>query len=372
MTPTALKLRRAFAPSPLALLALAACGGFCSVASAQSGVVLWGVVDAAARHVSNEGRGSVKSLASGSNSTSRLSVRGVEDLGSGLSAGFHLEHGLLLDTGAQASSTQFWDRRTTVSLASKSLGELRLGRDFVPTYSNWSRYDPFSYVGVAGSNNFVSATPVGPIRSAYGSGGNTTVRSNNAVQYLLPGGLGGLEGGAMVAAGEGGTAANGQHKLMGVRLGYASSSWGVSAAHTRTENDLTVAGRHTDSAIGANLSFAGVRLSAAYRQFKYDQAKQSNLLVGAVVPAGANGEVRASYVRVNLAGRVGATVIDANDATQIGLGYVHALSKRTALYATGARIANKGAAAFVIPGGASGLAGGGSSTGFEAGVRHTF
>jgi predicted porin len=363
----------AIAPFPwTTLFVIAACGAFSPKAAAQSSVVLWGVADSAVRHVSNEGRGSVKSLVSGSNSTSRLSSRGTEDLGGGLSAGFHLEHGILLDTGATASSTQFWDRRATVSLISRPLGEIRLGRDFVPSYSNWSRYDPFSYVGVAGSNNFVSATPVGPIRSAYGSGVNTTVRSSNAVQYLLPGGLGGVEGGAMVAAGEGGTAANGQHKVIGARLGYAAAQWGVSAAHTRTENDLTLVGTHQDSAIGAHLSLPVVRLSAAYRQFKYDLAKQRNVLFGVVVPVGSSGEVKASYNRVDLSGRVGATVIDANGATQIGLGYVHSLSKRTALYATGSRIGNKGAATYAVPGGPAGLAGGGSSTGFEAGLRHSF
>jgi predicted porin len=367
MTTSPLHARTALAPACLALLCLGS-----GAASAQSHVVLWGVADAAARHVSNEGRGSIQSLASGSNATSRLSFRGQEDLGGGLSAGFHLEHGLLLDTGAASSSTQFWDRRATVSLASKSLGELRLGRDFVPTYSNWSRYDPFGYVGVAGSNNFVSATPAGPIRSAFGSGGNTTVRSSNAVQYLLPTSLGGLEGGAMVAAGEGGTAANGQHKLIGARLGFAAPEWGVSAAHTRSENDLTIAGALTDSAVGAHLSIAAVRLSAAYRQFKYDQAKQRHLLVGAVVPVGPGRELKASYHRVDLSGRVGATPIDANDATQIGLGYVHGLSKRTALYASASRIGNKGAATFAIPGGPAGLAGGGRSTGVEAGLRHSF
>ncbi len=360
-------------PRPLAgLVALLLCSATSLPAFSQSSLVVWGVMDAAARHVSNEGRGSINSLVSGANSTSRISFRGVEDLGGGLSAGFHLEHGLLLDSGAQASSTQFWDRRSTVSLMSKSLGEIRVGRDFVPTYSNWSRYDPFSYVGVAGSNNFVNATPVGPIRSAYGSGGNTTVRSSNAVQYLLPAGIGGIEGGLMVGAGEGGTAANGQHKVIGARLGYAASSWGVSAAHTRTENDLTVVGAHKDSVIAGNVAVVGVKLSAAYRQFKYNQAKQSNLLVGAVVPVGASGEVKASYNRANLSGRVGATVIDANDATQLGLGYVHSLSKRTALYATYSRIDNKGAATFVVPGGPSGLAGGANSTGYEAGLRHTF
>lgn len=354
------------------LFASALCGIASQPALAQSSVVVWGVVDAAARHVSNEGRGSIESLASGSNSTSRLSFRGTEDLGGGLSAGFHLEHGLLLDTGATASSTQFWDRRATVSLISKSFGELRAGRDFVPTYLNWSRYDPFSYVGVAGANNFVSATPLGPIRSAYGAGVNTTVRSSNSVQYLLPGGLGGLEGGLLVAAGEGGTAANGQHKVSGARLGYAAAMWGVSAAHTRTTNDLTVAGAHKDSAIGGHLFLPVVKLSAAYREFKYSQAKQVNLLIGAIVPVGPSGELKASLNRANLKGRVGTASIDANDATQYGLGYVHSLSKRTALYATYSRVDNKGASTFVIPGGPAGIAGGMVSSGYEAGLRHTF
>ena len=126
-----------------------------------------------------------------------------------------------------------------MSLASPTWGELRAGRDFVPSYVNWSRYDPFSYVGVAGSNNLVSATPNGPIRSAFSTSPNTTVRSSNSIQWLLPTGWAGLEGGLMVAAGEGGTAANGQHKVIGARLGWASKNYGVSAATTRTENNLT-------------------------------------------------------------------------------------------------------------------------------------
>ena len=91
-----------------------------------------GILDLAVRHVSNEGVGSLKSLVSGSNSTSRIIISGREDLGDGLSAGFHLEHGLLADTGSQAVADKFWDRRSTVSLASSTLGEIRLGRDFVP------------------------------------------------------------------------------------------------------------------------------------------------------------------------------------------------------------------------------------------------
>lgn len=354
-------------PGCLALAALAALTTM--GANAQSSVTLSGVMDAAARSVSNEGRGSVKSLVSGSNATSRLVVRGTEDLGGGLAASFHLEHGLAVDTGLPTGG--FWDRRSTVSLASRAAGELRLGRDFVPSYSGWSRFDPFSYVGVAGSNNLVSATPTGPIRSAFNTSPNTTVRSSNAVQVLLPAGLGGVEGGVMVAAGEGGTAANGQHKVLGARIGWAGAGAVLSLATTTTENNLTTAGKFEDTALGGSYAFSALRLSAAWRRFEQAGSEQTNMLVGVSVPFGVH-EIKGSFVRAEFDGSVGATSLGANGADQVGLGYVYHLSKRSALYGTYARIANDGALAYVIPGGAAGMAAGGTSTGFEAGLRHSF
>ncbi len=347
-------------------------GASAALAAGAQNVTLGGIADAAVRHVSNQGRGGVSSLVSGGNSTSRIIIRGSEDLGGGLAAGFHLEHGILLDSGTQANGTMFWDRRSTVSLISKQWGELRAGRDFVPSYSNWSRYDPFSYVGVAGSNNFVSASPVGPLRSAFGSGANTTVRSSNALQYLLPGGLGGWEGGLMAAAGEGGTAAAGQHKVLGARLGYATKTFNIAAALTRSENNLTGSNQLDDLALGGSYDLGIIKLSAAWRRFEIGDARQTHTLLGAWLPAGTNGQFKLSWNQVDLAGRVGSTAIGANGASQLGLGYVHELSKRSVLYGTVSRVDNKGASTYVIPGGASGLAGGGNSSGVELGMRHSF
>lgn len=344
----------------------------CSASPAWSqGVTLAGVVDAAARHVSNEGRGSVSSLVSGSNSTSKIIVRGVESLGGGLSAGFHLEHGFQLDSGAQVSSTQFWDRRATVHLVDKEWGEIRMGRDYVPNYLNWNRFDPFAYVGAGGANNFISATPNGPIRSAFGSGLNTTVRSNDSLQYILPGGLGGLEGSVMLAAGEGGTTAEGKNKFMGGRLGYAGKGFNVSAAASRSTNNLTGGNAFRDQVVAASYDFGPVQLSAALRQFKQAAAKQTNMLLGAWIPVG-SGTVKISMNRANLSGRVGAVAIDANDAQQLAVGYVYDFSKRSAVYTTLSVINNKGAATYAVPGGPSGMAGGGTSKGIEVGLRHNF
>ena len=77
---------------------------------AQSSVTVFGIVDLALRRVSNDGVDSLTSMASGGNATSRLGFRGVEDLGGGLSARFHLEHGLLADSGTAAVANTFWDR----------------------------------------------------------------------------------------------------------------------------------------------------------------------------------------------------------------------------------------------------------------------
>lgn len=340
-----------------------------AAAYAQSGVTISGVADASVRWVSNETRGSAYAMMSGGNSTSRIIIRGVEDLGGGLSAGFHLENGLLLNSGTTASATQFWDRRSTVSLASKSLGELRAGRDNVPSYASWGRFDPFSYVGAAGSTNLVSSAPQGPIRAAFGTSANTLVRSSNAVQWLLPLLWGGIEGGVMVSDADTTAVAP---KVVGLRLGYVTKTFDVSAAHTQTETTLTTSGKFKDSVVGASYDLGMARVSGVVRRFAYAGARQTNLLLGLRVPFGAVGELKASWQRADLAGRVGNTVIDDNDPSQWGLGYVHNLSKRTALYATYAEIDNKGATTLVVPGGDTGMPAGGTSRGFEVGMRHTF
>jgi predicted porin len=346
----------------------AACG-----AQAQSSVTVFGVADLAVRRVDNEGRGGVSSIVSGSNSTSRLGFRGSEDLGGGLFAGFHLEHGIAMDLGSQATAVLFFDRRSTVSLGSRSLGEVRIGRDFIPSYNNWGRYDPFSYVGAASASNFISATPVGPIRSAFGSGLASTVRSSNAVQWILPSGWGGVNGELMWAKREGGTAANGQHDVRGGRVGWAAGGIDISAAMTVSSNDLTTAigSDFKDLALAGRVDLGAVRVALGVRRFTQADARQTNLLLGLWVPVG-NGEIKLSVNQANLAGRVGAALIDANDARQVGLGYVHGLSKRSAVYATLSRVDNRGAATFAVPGGPTGLAGGGHSTGLEFGVRHNF
>src|SRR5262249_27889244 len=128
------------------LLALAVLGTFAGVASAQSSVTIFGVVDLSIAQVKN---GTVKNTEMAGNqlNSNRLGFPGVEDLGGGLSAGFWLEAGMNNATGeagggsgnvantAAATSAQLFNRRSTVSLMG-GFGEIRLGRDYTPSFWN--------------------------------------------------------------------------------------------------------------------------------------------------------------------------------------------------------------------------------------------
>lgn len=336
-------------------------------AMAQSSVAISGILDGALRHVDNEGRGAMSSVVSGSNATSRLIVSATEDLGDGRAASFWLEHGLAVDTGAATGG--FWDRRSTLSLTDRRLGELRLGRDYIPNFNDWVRYDNFAYLGVGGSNNLVTATPLGPIRSTWGSAANNVVRANNAIKYFLPGGLGGVDGHLMLALAEGSAVEN--TRSVGGRLGWTGTALSVSAAHTTSHNINTRTSKFKDSLVGGSFQYGAGRINLAWRRFAQADARQVNLLAAVTHGVGPH-EVKAMYTQVDLSGRVGAARIDANDARQLSLGYVYNFSRRTAFYATASQIRNEGSATFVVPGGPAGLAAGDGSRGLELGLRHRF
>ncbi|WP_280154410.1 porin [Piscinibacter sp. XHJ-5] len=328
-------------------------------ASAQSSVTLFGIVDASARYVKN-GDLSVKSLASNGANTSRLGVRGTEDLGGGLKAGFWLETGINPDTGTTSDAARFWNRRSTVSLSSASLGELRLGRDFTPTYTGFSDYDAFGTNGVAAADKF---------SSTLGTAVDTRTRADNIVSYFAPSGLGGFYGQVSVAAGEGVVG----KKYVGGRAGYAAGPLDVSVSLGQTEVAPNAAGedKYKVAEFGASYDFGVAKLLGYYSQQKYADLKLAVANIGALVPLG-QGTVRVSYIRANASGVNGAGVdTENNDANQLAIGYVYDLSKRTALYTTYARVNNKGAAAFAVDSNPA-LPAGKDSTGFELGIRHRF
>jgi predicted porin len=334
-------------------------------ALAQSNVTVFGVMDVGIGQIKNKDRlgnsVSITQERSDGISSSRLGFRGVEDLGGGLNASFWLEAPIIPDTGS-ANATKFWNRRSTVSLSSTAAGELRLGRDYAPAFQNLANYDTFGTNGVGSGFNLVSVL---------GSGATTAVRVDNTLGYWLPAGLGGVYGQVMLAAGENatsGTQAN--NKLAGFRVGY--SGFGVDAGAAYNEATIVATdSKFKTTSLGGSYAFAeGAKLQATWQRNAYQSLRQDLWLIGGAVNFG-QATIRASVGRSTQSGRTAAGVsTDDDKATLVAAGGIYALSKRTAVYGTLARIKNDGNAAFTI--GGSGSTAGGSSTAIEMGLRHAF
>jgi predicted porin len=85
-------------------------------------VQVYGIMDQAVRVTDGQ-----TSQVSGSYNTSRLGVQGSEDLGNGLTASFKLEGKLVANDGGMGGDDLF-NRESSVSLGSKTLGTITLGR----------------------------------------------------------------------------------------------------------------------------------------------------------------------------------------------------------------------------------------------------
>ncbi|RST54623.1 porin [Variovorax sp. DXTD-1] len=394
--------------SLVALAALAVAG----VASAQSSVTLFGVVDASISSYSSTSRdlngatlanpfyqnqGSVKvsrrELANSGYNSSRLGFRGTEDLGGGLAASFWLEAPIKNDDGSEGVAT--FNRRSTVSL-SGGFGEVRLGRDYSPTFWNDTVFDPFGTNGV-GTNL---------IHTANAEFGRPT-RASNTIGYFLPPNLGGFYGQLQygfhektkyspgLATPDVANNSRAGRNIAG-RFGYANGPLDVAIAYgSSTVGDQFYIGTTTKVNtlnLGASYDFGPVKLfgevSRSKNKVDYEvtplftggraDTDLTGYLLGVTVPVGA-GLIRASYSRVKYDfNEVQSPFFPAEadpKASKLALGYVHNLSKRTALYATVARVSNKNGAALTVGGPAfinTGVFTPKNSTGYDFGIRHAF
>jgi len=383
--------------SLIALAVMAAAGA----ASAQSSVTLFGIVDATFNHTSASGIGSVTQLTNSGYNSSRLGFRGTEDLGGGMSASFWLEAAIGNDDGraggtipagnqgttVAANTGLNFSRRSTVSLAG-GWGELRLGRDYTPSFWNLTVFDPFGTNGVGtnqmlnGAGTLFNAATLAPATNTSG----VLVRASNSIGYFLPANLGGIYGQAAYWLGENAkgttpatTLVEDDGKGFGARIGYGSGPFNVAAAFAKTDY---ANGDFRTWNIGGQWDFGLARAMAQYSRDRREAAPGVGAaadvdgrgwLIGALVPVGA-GEIRAAFseyrIDLNTAG------ITTPRERKLALGYVHNLSKRTALYATVARVKNSDTNAFVpqsTTGGATlGLAPNARSTGYDIGIRHSF
>ncbi len=320
------------------LLALAVFGSFAGVASAQTSVVLYGIIDAAVRRDVGLDDSTKLSMRNGSNMNSnRIGFRGTEDLGGGMNAHFVLESGFYSGTGQQTPVTGFaFDRLAFVGVTT-GFGTLDMGRVYGPAFYAALSSDPMEahFTGVDPLlRNSVSASQ---------SSTNTTLsntRTDNALLYTNK--FGDLTVRAMYAFGEVANGANsGSTKAVGAV--YQNANFSLDAAYTRKSisadnsnpaygNDVVAAYRPANYyTVGGTYTLGGLRASLGYsKESRETAAKDHNervLWAGLRYNLTPLLAVSSGYFKEDLSSNRGASRKDL-----YMLAATYALSKRTSLF----------------------------------------
>jgi len=332
------------------LVAAAALLALVGAAQAQSSVKLYGYLEADFGSYKSVGGKSATKVQSGDMMTSFIGFSGVEDLGGGLKAEFMLESFVGGDTGSNVPNQvgQFWSRASWVGL-SGGFGKVILGQ-----------YDNALFISGLSYNPFGSSMTFSPTMRHFYDLGSTTIGAPgtyalsqgdtgwvNSVTYESPV-FAGFAASLQFLAKEPKSTDTGTSNSYTVSASYNNGPLSAMAVYvdggksgtvaTVGGNDLLSVFKSFRAAnVGASYDFGVVKAFGQYTQFKYyadnlfnaevDKAKVWQL--GVSIPVTASGTVLASY------GQSKYQVVNDDDYSSkiLSLGYDHALSKRTSVFA---------------------------------------
>lgn len=318
---------------------------------AQSTVSVYGIVDVGVAY-KNAGAGTVTSLDSGLNSTSRFGFKGSEDLGGGLKANFNFEAGIKSDTGANDAA--LFARGAWVGLSSTDLGSLNLGRHKSLTYIYGAAIDPFMD-GLLGKTDLIFK--INQVR-------------DNSITYTSNKFGGGFTFAAQYGFGEkaGNASAN---RVSSFAFAYADGPLMANIVFDQAKDvngNTAVGGERTLAGLAYDLGkdFYGVKLHGMFQEIKgttsltvLKETKEAQWMLGASIKDGANTWIL-SYTDSNLK-----TSTNAN-SNRLAFAYTYDLSKRTNLYASMARVENEKSAKTMAD------VAGATARLFNVGIRHKF
>lgn len=307
-----------------------------SAVHAQSGVTLYGVADIGFQDTNAPNtRLKLDSASPLNNGSSRWGIRGSEDLGGGLKAGFNFEAQVWLDDGAARGTPtasggkggQYFDRAAFLSL-SGDFGEVSLGRRLNPAYHAANAWE------LTGQANYAA------LNSQFGSVLNGS-RNNDLLLYTAP-----TVGGVTLQFGHVLKGDAGSGSINDLALRYAQGPLVVAFDYNQQSG---TAGHHKH--LGARYDFGAFRLAA-----------------GIIDPRGpARGFTVGGSTRV---GAVNLTLDIARDTDAKDTDWVlearYPLSKRTLAYAAYLADGQKKDGAFKAK------AAGKTIGGFGLGIRHNF
>lgn len=361
---------------------------FAGAAQAQSSVTIYGVIDTAIGEGSdkvntNNSTTTIKQRTTGAGkdglASSRLGIRGTEDLGGGSSASFVWEQGLNsiavggaggaqastsvadADVGTQTAGAFLDARQVYAGIANKQFGELRIGRQETGIHNL-----------IAGNSAGYANNVAGALYSAGGSVANNArtrpheVYVNRMVNYSTPR-FSGVQAHLQVAsqsANSETTAStpNTSTSYYGARANFNGvKNLNVDLAYSAVDLNQAAANgdvKQTVMGLGANYDFGIAQAFGLYTKANQKLASgvklndQTAWELGVRAPVTKTVQLFGSYLGGNSTGTgaVAATTLAFSDTAVSGnvdisgfqLGARYSMSKRTSLYAVGGTQARKG------------------------------
>ena len=340
------------------LLALAVAGAFVApVAMADSGnVTIYGQVNASVVMADTGDGAGAASASKGTSSTrissdqSRIGFKGAEDLGGGMSAVWQIESGINVDGG----SGTWASRNTFVGLSAERWGTAVLGNHDSPYKSATRGYDLF-------------ADTVADNRTIMGIVGQSTntldARNPSSLTYTSPD-LYNFKVSAQYVAGAEGATVSGQNKgsNYSLSLGYAAGPITATAAMVQIKAGSAGTGTAAAGVLGTvaeDDKIRGLRIGGSYKQdavtlnavyeriesdivtvapARADTMRANTIYVGGKYAFNSSDAVKLAFTS---RGEVGKTPKVANSQmSQWSLGFDHAMSKRTLVYALCTKLNN--------------------------------
>lgn len=295
-------------------------------AHAQSSIEMYGLIGVYAGSMQrSDAQVRTQIVGAGGMTTSYYGFRGKEDLGGGVKAIFQLENFFQPDNGGggrSANDPQGFSRSAWVGLEG-AFGRLSAGR-------HGSQF----YLAMQSVNPFQASVVFAPVvlHSYIGSYGSTLSGDtawNNVVQYSSPD-MGGL--GVTVQHGVGEVAGDSSVANDGIHVSYKQGKFNLAVAAQRVEVDKVAPSTgQTSYLVGGAYDFGPLKLfaSAQSSQRSVTDIKSRTYQLGTSVPAGAMSKWLLSAARTTVRNPLRPEI----ERTTVTLGYDHALSKRTDVYA---------------------------------------
>ena len=296
-----------------------------SAGAAQAQVTIYGRLNLTTEH-QKAGSTTLNVL---QNNSSRWGLKGSEDLGGGMKAGFQLESGLSADTGA--ANNPYWGRQSEAYLGG-GFGTLRLG--------NFTSEAYFATADYVSNHNHDTGTSSDALYAYIG-------RNTNKVAYRLPEFTKGLSVEGAVSLKE--AAAK---NTMDVAVNYSLGDLALGAGYEKndTADQLAVRAFYSAGAFG----FGGY-VQRDKNAFGANSGSRTNIRASAMYTL-ASTEFHAN---VGSAGNLGN--VANSSAKQFTLGVNQILSKRTKVYAFYTKLDDGTAARY-----------GGDFSSLAVGLRHNF